>query len=86
MYKITHASPPLFPIVAIQQKQEGWALTQYNVNPDGSVTNVKVVDASPKDIFDIVAIKAASTFRYAPVVKNPQTQIHCNLFHFKLEK
>jgi protein TonB len=41
----------------------------YTVAPDGSVTNVKVVNATPPKVFDTSATRAVSHLRYQPVVQ-----------------
>ena len=61
---------------------------QFDVNPDGTVTNVTVVESSSK-IFERAAIKAAQKFRFkARVVDGvPQPSYGLqNRFVFKMER
>jgi TonB family protein len=58
-----------YPPRALQDNIEGWAEVAYIVKPDGSVTNVRVVNAAPSKIFDSSASRAVSRLRYQPVVQ-----------------
>jgi TonB family protein len=58
-----------YPARALQTSIEGWVEIAYTVAPDGSVTNVKVVNATPPKVFEASASKAVSRLRYQPVVQ-----------------
>jgi TonB family protein len=58
-----------YPARALQANIEGWVEIAYTVAPDGSVTNVKVVNATPTKVFEASATKAVSHLRYQPVVQ-----------------
>jgi TonB family protein len=58
-----------YPVRALQDNIDGWVEVAYIVKADGSVTNVKVVNASPPKIFDSSASRAVSRLRYQPVVQ-----------------
>jgi TonB family protein len=58
-----------YPTRALQTSIEGWVELSYTVAPNGSVTNVKVVNSMPAKVFDASAIKAVSHLRYQPVVQ-----------------
>jgi TonB family protein len=58
-----------YPTRALQTSLEGWVEIAYTVAPDGSVTNVKVVNATPPKVFDTSAARAVSHLRYQPVVQ-----------------
>jgi TonB family protein len=58
-----------YPTRALQTSIEGWVEIAYTVAPDGSVTNVKVVNATPPKMFEASATRAVSRLRYQPVVQ-----------------
>jgi TonB family protein len=58
-----------YPARALQTNVEGWVELGYTVGADGSVTNVKVLNAAPPKVFEASASKAVSHLRYQPVVQ-----------------
>jgi TonB family protein len=58
-----------YPARALSTNVEGWVELSYTVGADGSVTNVKVLNAAPPKVFEASAGKAVSHLRYQPVVQ-----------------
>jgi len=58
-----------YPTKALQTNVEGWVELGYTIAPDGSVTNVKVLNSTPPKVFDASASKAVSHLRYQPVIQ-----------------
>jgi TonB family protein len=58
-----------YPARALQSGTEGWVEISYTVGPDGSVSNVKVLNATPPRTFESSASKAVSRLRYQPVIQ-----------------
>jgi TonB family protein len=58
-----------YPTRALQTNVEGWVELGYTIAPDGSVTNVKVLNSTPPKVFDASASKAVSHLRYQPVIQ-----------------
>jgi protein TonB len=58
-----------YPERALQSNIEGWVELGYTVGPDGSVSNIKVLNATPPRTFESSATKAVSRLRYQPVVQ-----------------
>jgi periplasmic protein TonB len=58
-----------YPARALQTNIEGWVEISYTVAPNGSVTNIKVLNATPANVFEASATKAVSHLRYKPVVQ-----------------
>ncbi len=54
---------PAYPIRASESGLEGFVTVQFDVNPDGSVSNVSVLESSHR-IFENAAIKATRKFRF----------------------
>jgi periplasmic protein TonB len=59
-----------YPDRALQLGTEGWVEIGYTVGADGSVSNVKVLNAVPPKTFDASATHAVSRLRYQPVLQN----------------
>jgi TonB family protein len=58
-----------YPSDALRRNLEGWVELAYQVNPDGKVAAVSVVDSSPAGVFDTAAIRALSRVRYKPTMQ-----------------
>jgi TonB family protein len=59
-----------YPTRALQSGIEGWVEIAYTVGPDGTVSNVKILNASPPRTFESSATKAVSHLRYQPVIQS----------------
>jgi TonB family protein len=58
-----------YPARALANNVEGWVELAYTVGPDGSVSNLKVLNATPPRTFESSASKAVGHLRYQPVVQ-----------------
>jgi TonB family protein len=58
-----------YPARALAANIEGWVELAYTVGPDGSVSNMKVLSATPPRTFESSASKAVGHLRYQPVVQ-----------------
>jgi len=61
---------PQYPESARKRGIEGWVELAFTVQPNGSVDEVEVRNASPADVFDEAAIRAVRQWRFEPVVRN----------------
>jgi periplasmic protein TonB len=61
---------PRYPATALRNSQEGWVDVQYTVNTDGSVTNISVVSAEPRHVFDSAAIDALRRAKFSPALRD----------------
>jgi periplasmic protein TonB len=61
---------PRYPTAALRNGQEGWVDVQYTVNVDGSVSNVAVVGAEPRHVFDSAAIEALRRAKFSPAMRD----------------
>jgi periplasmic protein TonB len=59
-----------YPVRALQSNVEGWVEIGYTVGPDGLVSNIKVLNATPPRTFEVSASKAVSHLKYQPVIQN----------------
>jgi periplasmic protein TonB len=61
---------PRYPATALRNSQEGWVDVQYTVNVDGSVSNISVVSAEPRHVFDSAAIDALRRAKFSPALRD----------------
>ena len=79
---------PKYPSQALSRKIEGYVVVRLNVNKEGSVGDVEVVDSDPKGVFEREAIRAAWRYKFKPklVDGKPVEQVATLPFEFNLEK
>ncbi|MEM6576635.1 MAG: TonB family protein [Pseudomonadota bacterium] len=73
----TRTVQPEYPREAARLQQEGWVDLRLTVGPNGRVSDVDVLDAKPRQLFDAAARRAARQWRFEPPAKSgvvePQT-------------
>lgn len=57
---------PRYPVQAAQQKIEGYVVAEFDIKPDGTVENIKVVKAVPEQTFEKESVRALQQWEYAP--------------------
>lgn len=57
---------PKYPVQAAAQRITGYVQAQFNIKPDGSVTDVKITKAEPAATFDKVSVTALEQWTYQP--------------------
>jgi periplasmic protein TonB len=60
---------PDYPRRALSRGITGWVQFEFTITPAGTVSNVKVIDADPKGIFEEAATKAILRWKYNPKVE-----------------
>ncbi|MCU4674498.1 TonB family protein [Catenovulum sp. 2E275] len=55
---------PKYPKAAAQTAQEGWVLLRFDIDAQGQVINISVVDSSPAKTFDKEAVNALSRWKF----------------------
>jgi TonB family protein len=61
---------PVYPPAAFRQGLGGWVEVEYTVNERGATTDVAVVAAEPRGVFDDAAVAAVAGWKYRPRVVN----------------
>ena len=69
-WKAVHLVEPNFPKRELERGIEGWVVVKFYIREDGSTDDVRVLDSSPKQIFDKPAINAVKQFFYTYTGKN----------------
>ncbi|HID44474.1 MAG TPA: energy transducer TonB [Chromatiaceae bacterium] len=79
---------PRYPSRAAMEGIEGWVKVGFTINPDGTVSNVRVIDANPRRIFNRAATRAIKKWRFRPKKINGKavTQQGIQTLNFKLEE
>lgn len=74
--KRTKTVTPVYPEGARNRDLSGWVDVAFVVNEAGNVTNARVVDANPKDVFNNAALTAIEQWRFEPPTRDgmPTTQ------------
>ena len=58
---------PQYPPAALRSGESGEVVVEFTVNPDGSVSNPRVVRANPPRVFDRAALNAVRNWRFQPI-------------------
>lgn len=61
---------PRYPTQARRANQEGWVVVSYNIDTEGNVGGVKVLDAQPRHLFDREAVDAVERWKFKPAMRN----------------
>ena len=59
---------PVYPRRAKQARIEGWVTMEVIIRPDGSVSDVKVMDSAPPRLFDEAALAAMQRWKFRPKI------------------
>lgn len=63
---------PRYPVQAARSRISGTVIVEFEINPDGTVANPRVVHSEPPNIFDDAAIKAILRWKFKPKIVNGQ--------------
>ncbi|MCG9678819.1 energy transducer TonB [Vibrio sp. Isolate24] len=59
---------PKYPTKAMKRQAEGYVVLKFTIDPTGRPTDIEVVEASPKRMFERNAIQALKKWKYQPKV------------------
>ncbi len=63
---------PQFPREALVKGIEGWVVVEFTIEPDGTVSDPRVVDSNPRRMFDRNAIRAIYKWKFKPRIVDGQ--------------
>ncbi len=58
--------PPQYPRQALMNRVEGWVVVEFTIDTQGQVKSPRVIDSTPKGVFDSAALNAVKRFRFKP--------------------
>lgn len=61
---------PKYPPAAARDGVNGWVQLRFNIGADGRVTDVRVLAAEPRRVFEQEAIRALKNWKYQPKLEN----------------
>lgn len=73
---------PQIPEIAFEQGIEGWVEVVFVVLPNGTVENIRIINAEPKGVFEAAAVEGVSSWLYA---SHPRAREVKQKVYFKLE-
>lgn len=79
--RLLQDAQPRYPLPALRNRLEGQVEVAFVIRPDGSVGDVRLVAAQPRDLFDAAAIAAASRWRFEASGQSHPSQ---RTIHFRL--
>jgi len=66
---------PQYPREAGMKGLEGFVQLNVDIQKDGSVSNVRIVNSNPRRVFDRAAVRAASKYKYRPQIRDGKTTV-----------
>lgn len=78
--------PPVYPRRALMAKLQGTVTMEVMINPDGTVSDAKVLESNPARLFDSAALNAIKRWKFRPKIVNgsPVPQRARQTIDFKL--
>lgn len=77
---------PVYPEAARKRGVEGWVELAFTVQPNGTVDDVEVRNASPAEIFDDAAVRAIRQWRFEPIQRNGEKIAQRAMVRLKFSK
>ncbi|MCH8492413.1 MAG: energy transducer TonB [Idiomarina sp.] len=65
---------PRYPPAAARDGIEGWVRLRFTIDETGGVTDIEVIEAQPRRVFDQEARRALARWRYAPKIVDGRPQ------------
>jgi TonB family protein len=61
---------PVYPRDAMKAGTEGLVQVEFTIAPDGTTKDLRVVDSTPKKVFDKAALDSVSKWRFEPILRD----------------
>ena len=79
---------PVYPEKAKRRKIEGYVTARLDINPEGSVEDVEIIDSKPRGVFEREARRALFRYKFKPKMQDgkPVGQVATQTIEFTLGK
>lgn len=83
---LTRSVNPRYPTQAQRSRTEGFVVLSFTVTTEGRTSNIKVVDAQPRHMFERAAVDAVERWQFKPATRGgqPVDSTVTNRINFKL--
>ncbi|XKM13731.1 TonB family protein [Orbaceae bacterium ac157xtp] len=71
--KAISRTPPEYPRRAIDMRIEGYVIVNYDVNENGKIENIRIIEAHPNNIFNRAVIKTMHHWKYQEIAAKDLT-------------
>ncbi|MEA1941504.1 MAG: energy transducer TonB [Pseudomonadota bacterium] len=78
---------PRYPLQAARRGEQGFVVLSFDIETDGSISNIAIVDSLPAGPFDAVSVAALQDWQYTPATVNGEPVREEGVlthFHFRL--
>ncbi|KAF1721573.1 TonB family protein [Pseudoxanthomonas wuyuanensis] len=72
--RLLQDAQPRYPLPALRGRIEGAVEVAFDIQPDGSVRNARMLSATPEGVFDAAALAVASRWRFEPSGQSHRSQ------------
>ncbi len=72
---------PRYPPKAMMEGIEGWVKFKFNISPDGTPSDIQLIDAQPKRLFASSARKAIRKWKFKPNVVDGKAVVQLNMVY-----
>ncbi len=69
-FKLIRRVNASYPSQALRSRTQGWVELAFTITAEGDVTDVEVVDADPRRVFDREAVRALGQWKFTPRIEN----------------
>lgn len=70
-----HRVQPRYPAKALRLGREGYVILSFDINEEGRVANIQVIEAKPKRLFEREARRALKRWKYKPMLVNGEAVV-----------
>lgn len=72
--RLLQDAQPRYPLPALRGRIEGAVEVAFDIQPDGSVRNARMLSATPEGVFDAAALAVATRWRFEPSGQSHRSQ------------
>lgn len=65
---------PNYPRIAAVEKTSGYVIVEFDVNTDGTVENLQIIESHPKRLFDKEALRSVKKYLFEPITEKTRAR------------